>query len=81
MFPGEEAVLLVGHGQFNQRLIAATLRTAFPPDFVFSQENTGVSVFSDRPGDGGAAVTRLVMMNDTSHLYHSRMRGLDCKGG
>jgi len=65
----EANVLLVGHGAFNQRLIAAALRAAFPPDFIFSQENTGVSVVNYRPGDDGREVTRLVMMNDTSHLY------------
>ena len=78
MFPQDAAVLLVGHGAFNQRLIAAALRTAFPPDFIFSQENTGVSVVSDRPGEDGRVITRLVMMNDTSHLYYGRIRGLDC---
>jgi broad specificity phosphatase PhoE len=78
MFPQDATVLLVGHGAFNQRLIAAALRTAFPPDFIFSQENTGVSVVSDRPGEDGKVITRLVTMNDTSHLYYGRIRGMDC---
>jgi len=69
VFPADSTVLLVGHGAFNQRLIAAALRAAFPPDFIFSQENTGVSVVNYRPGDDGREVTRLVTMNDTSHLY------------
>ncbi|MCL2299522.1 MAG: histidine phosphatase family protein [Firmicutes bacterium] len=68
-FPPDATVLLLGHGAFNQRLIAAALRFPFPPDFIFSQENTGVSVVSYRPGENGREVTRLVMMNDTSHLY------------
>jgi len=68
-YPEDATVLLVGHGAFNQRLIAAALRAAFPPDFIFSQENTGVSAVNYRPGDDGKEVTRLVMMNDTSHLY------------
>ena len=68
-YPADSTVLLVGHGAFNQRLIAAALRAAFPPDFIFSQDNTGVSAVNYRPGDGGREVTRLVMMNDTSHLY------------
>jgi len=82
-YPEDSTVLLVGHGAFNQRLIAAALRTSFPPDFIFSQDNTGVSAvnyrLSDdcrrpgddvpRPGGGKREVTRLVMMNDTSHLY------------
>jgi len=68
-YPEDATVLLVGHGAFNQRLIAAALRAAFPPDFIFSQDNTGVSVINYRPGDDGREVTRLVKMNDTSHLY------------
>ena len=68
-YPEDATVLLVGHGAFNQRLIAAALRCAFPPDFIFSQENTGVSAVNYRPGEDGHEVTRLVMMNDTSHLY------------
>ena len=71
-YPGDATVLLVGHGAFNQRLIAAALRAAFPPDFIFSQDNTGVSVINYRPGEDGQQVTRLVMMNDTSHLYGTR---------
>jgi len=78
MFPQDATVLLVAHGAFNQRLIAAALRTAFPPDYIFSQENTGVSVVSDRPDKDGRVITRLAMMNDTSHLYWGRARGLDC---
>jgi len=68
-YPEDATVLLVGHGAFNQRLIAAALRTAFPPDFIFSQDNTGVSAVNYRPGEDGRTVTRLVKMNDTSHLY------------
>ena len=80
-YPEDATVLLVGHGAFNQRLIAAALRASFPPDFIFSQDNTGVSAVNYRtgedarlgedyrPGDRGREVTRLVMMNDTSHLY------------
>jgi len=75
-YPEDSTVLLVGHGAFNQRLIAAALRASFPPDFIFSQENTGVTVVDYRPGDSGREVTRLVMMNDTSHLY-----GTQCAGG
>ena len=78
MFSQDSTVVLVAHGAFNQRLIAAALRTAFPPDFIFSQENTGVSVISDRPDREGRMITRLVMMNDTSHLYYGMIRGLDC---
>ena len=68
-YPEDASVLLVGHGAFNQRLIAAALRTALPPGFIFSQDNTGVSVINYRPGDDGREVTRLAKMNDTSHLY------------
>ena len=68
-YPEDATVLLVGHGAFNQRLIAAALRASFPPDFIFSQDNTGVSVVNYRPGEDGRTVTRLVKMNDTSHLY------------
>ena len=68
-FPADAAVLLLGHGAFNQRLIAAALRFPFPPDFIFSQDNTGVSVVNYCTGDDGRQVTRLRMMNDTSHLY------------
>jgi len=77
-YPEDATVLLVGHGAFNQRLIAAALRTAFPPDFLFSQANTGVSAVNYRKGEHGREVTRLVMMNDTSHLYYGMIRGLDC---
>ena len=70
-FPADASVLLLGHGAFNQRLIAAALRCAFPPNFIFSQGNTGVSVVNYRPGDDGREVTRLVVMNDTSHLYNT----------
>ena len=62
-------VALVGHGAFNQRLIAAALRLSFPPNYVFSQDNTGVSAISWRPDADGTMITRLVKMNDTSHLY------------
>ena len=73
---GEDAVVaLVGHGAFNQRLIAAALRTAFPPHFIFGQSNTGVSVVNWRPDGEGNVVTRLVMMNDTSHLYKAGIPG------
>ena len=75
-FPEEANVLLVGHGAFNQRLIAAALRFPFPPDFILSQENTGVSVVNYCAGEDGRPVTRLRMMNDTSHLY-----GTDAGGG
>ena len=68
-YPEGATVVLVGHGAFNQRLIAAALRFPFPPNFVFSQDNTGLSVVSYRPGHDGATVTRLAKMNDTSHLY------------
>jgi len=68
-FPADANVLLLGHGAFNQRMIAAALRFSFPPDFILSQENTGVSVVNYRPGENNREVTRLVMMNDTSHLY------------
>ncbi|MDR2686326.1 MAG: histidine phosphatase family protein [Oscillospiraceae bacterium] len=71
-YPEGSAVLLVGHGAFNQRLIAAALRASFPPDFLFSQDNTGVSAIDYRPGEDGREVTRLVMMNDTSHLYGAK---------
>jgi probable phosphoglycerate mutase len=69
MFPADATVLLAGHGAFNSRLIAAALRFSFPPNFIFSQENTGVSVVNYRIGNDGKEVTRLIMMNDTSHLY------------
>ncbi|MCL2513035.1 MAG: histidine phosphatase family protein [Oscillospiraceae bacterium] len=68
-FPEESSVILTAHGSFNQKLIAAALRTSFPPDFVFSQDNTGVSVVNYSPKKEGGMVTRLKMMNDTSHLY------------
>ncbi len=68
-FPEEATVALVGHGAFNQRLIAAALRISFPPDYIFSQSNTGVSVVNYRPNEEGRTITRLVVMNDTSHLY------------
>ena len=68
-FPGDAAVVLVGHGAFNQRLIAAALRFPLPPGYIFSQQNTGVSVVSYRPDEDETVVTRLVMMNDTGHLY------------
>jgi len=74
-YPEESAILLVGHGAFNQRLIAAALRAAFPPDFIFSQDNTGVSAIDYRPGEDGRTVTRLVMMNDTSHIYGTQYAG------
>ena len=72
-YPEDSTVLLVGHGAFNQRLIAAALRTSFPSDFIFSQDNTGVSIINYRPGDHGHIVTRLVKMNDTSHLYGAQL--------
>ena len=74
-YPGDSTVLLVGHGAFNQRLIAAALRASFPPDFIFSQDNTGLSAIDYRLSDDGREVTRLVMMNDTSHLYGTRYAG------
>ena len=82
-FPADSTVLLLGHGAFNQRLIAAALRFPFPPDFIFSQQNTGVSVINYRPGEHGREVTSLVMMNDTSHLYGTDAGGtpaLEVKG-
>jgi len=73
---GEDAVVaLVGHGAFNQRLIAAALRTAFPPHFIFGQSNTGVSVVNWRPNEEGNIITRLVTMNDTSHLFAAGLEG------
>ncbi|MCL2494136.1 MAG: histidine phosphatase family protein [Oscillospiraceae bacterium] len=74
-WPEDATVLLVGHGAFNQRLIAAALRAAFPPDFIFSQGNTGLTAVDYRPGDTGHEITRLVMMNDTSHLYGTQYAG------
>jgi len=74
--PEDATVLLVGHGAFNQRLTAAALRTSFPPDFIFSQDNTGVSAVNYCSGGKGQQVTRLLMMNDTSHLY-----GMEAGGG
>jgi len=68
-FPADATVLLLGHGAFNSRLIAAALRLSLPPDFMFSQENTGVSVVNYCDGGDGRQVTRLLMMNDSSHLY------------
>lgn len=75
-YPDDATVLLSAHGSFNQRLIAAALRTAYPPDFLFSQENTGVSVINYRPDENsGHMITRLVTSNDTSHLYHAAKLG------
>ena len=68
-YPADATVLVAAHGAFNQRLIAAALRTSFPPNFIFSQDNTGVSVINYCTGGDGGPVTRLRMMNDTSHLY------------
>ena len=68
-YPEDATVLLVAHGAFNSRLIAAALRASFPPNFIFSQDNTGVSVVNYRPDGDGREVTRLLKMNDTSHLY------------
>jgi broad specificity phosphatase PhoE len=75
MFPEDSTVLLVAHGAFNSRLVAAALRMSFPPNFIFSQENTGVSVVNYCPGEDGKEVTRLLMMNDTSHLYGTGVCG------
>ena len=73
-FPDDARVVLVAHGAFNQRLIAAALRTPLPSDdWVFSQDNTGVSVVSWRPNREGRIITRLIKMNDTSHLYGAGM--------
>ena len=74
-FPEKSTVLLVGHGAFNQRLIAAALRFSLPPDYIFSQDNTGVSVVNFRPDSEGKIITRLVTMNDTSHLYGTQYAG------
>jgi len=74
-FPADANVLLLGHGAFNQRIIAAALRFPFPPDFIFSQDNTGVSVVNYCSGESGRQVTRLRMMNDTSHLYGTQAGG------
>jgi len=72
-YPEDATVVLVGHGAFNQRLIAAALRMSYPPDFIFSQDNTGLSSISWRKNKEGRVITRLVRMNDVSHLY--------CSGG
>ena len=74
-FSQEANVLLLAHGGFNSRLIAAALRAACAPNLVFSQDNTGMSVVNYGPGKNGAERTRLVMMNDTSHLYGKDLQG------
>ena len=79
-FPENANVLLVAHGAFNSRLVAAGLRCSFPPNFIFSQENTGMSVVNYRPGNDGKEVTRLIMMNDTSHLYGTDAGGSPALG-
>lgn len=67
-FPEDARVALIAHGSFNQKLIAAALRVTVPPNFVFMQENTAVTIVRYTKMDDGRVVTRLVKMNDTSHF-------------
>jgi len=67
-FPPEAAVVLVAHVGINQRLLAAALGLPPLPGFKFEQGNTCVNVIQYSLDENGREMTRLVMMNDTSHL-------------
>ena len=67
-FPRDATVVLVAHVGVNQRLLAAALRMPLPPDFKFAQDNTCVNVIEYTLDASGREKTKLVTMNDTSHL-------------
>jgi len=67
-FPEDAAVAIVAHVGFNQRLLAAALGIPCPPGLKFEQGNTCVNVIRYSLGEDGREQTRLVLLNDTSHL-------------
>jgi len=67
-FSQDATIVLVAHVGINQRLLAAALRMPLPPDFKFAQDNTCVNVIEYTLDASGREKTKLVTMNDTSHL-------------
>jgi len=66
-FAQDASVVLVAHVGFNQYLLAAALWMS-RPGFKFLQDNTCMNIINYNLGEDGRETTRLVMMNDTSHL-------------
>ncbi len=65
-------ILLVGHGGFNQKLLAAALGLGAVEDTSFSQDNGCLNLvhFSHHKKDGEEH-SRLVFANDVSHLVNA----------
>lgn len=63
-FPDDSKVLLVAHGSFNSRLVAAALGMGHPYGFNFSSANTALTLIRYTEGK-----INLSFLNDTAHLY------------